>query len=257
MLLLTRHQLQQLLEFTAQCCVESAARVTARGDKRGPSPLAVSSATLGKPSSDEDESERLIRAARKTIQENGGSGFTLNEVLEHSGLGTRAFYRHFASKDDLALAVFAAESEREAKRLEKRTRSASTPIEGVVAWIDARLELGFDQRRSASQRPLSEEAMRASKQFPKQLEPAFNRTLAPLVEQLTLGAAQGVFGEIDVIDDAKAILHVVSGVVEQRWSGFALRYRETRERTLRFCLAALEVDPLRIEEILHVHQPPD
>ncbi len=198
----------------------------------------------------EDETERLIRAARKTIQEKNGAGFTLNEVLERSGLGTRAFYRHFASKDELALAVFAVEAERESRRLEKRTKSAATPVEGVVAWIDARLELGFDQRRAASLRPLSEEAVRASRQFPFQLEPAFNRTLDPLVDQLGRGAKEGHFGRIDPITDAKAIHYVVAGVVEQRWAGFPLRYRETRERTLRFCLAALEVDPSKVDALV-------
>jgi hypothetical protein len=39
---------------------------------------------------------------------------------------------------------------------------------------------------------------------------------------------------------------VVSGVVEERWSGFPLRYRETRARVLRFCLAALQVEPPRV-----------
>jgi AcrR family transcriptional regulator len=204
------------------------------------------------PSDQEDEPERLIRAARKTIQDKNGAGFTLNEVLEQCGLGTRAFYRHFASKDELALAVFAVEAEREARRLERRTRGTTNAIDGVVAWIDARLELGFDQRRAASLRPLSEEAVRANRQFPRLLEPAFNRTLDPLLDQLRRGVMEGLFGDIDPVEDGKAIYHVVSGVVEQRWSGLSLPYRETRARTLRFCLAALEVEPARTDSVINV-----
>jgi AcrR family transcriptional regulator len=198
-----------------------------------------------------DESERLIRAAKKTIQSKDGNGFTLNEVLEVSGLGTRAFYRHFASKDELALAVFTQEAEREARRLEGRTKNSATAVEGVMRWIEARLELGFDQRRAANLRPLTEEAVRASRLFPRRLETAFNRTLDPLVVQLKRGVADGVFGVIDPLEDAKAIHYVVSGVVEQRWAGFPLRFRETRERTLKFCLAALEVNPSAIQAVLH------
>ena len=201
-------------------------------------------------SSKEQEPELLIAVARQILLKKNGSGFTLNEVLEESGLGTRAFYRHFASKDEVALAVFAQEAEREAKRLHNRMRSSSDPIEGVVAWVDARLELGFDQRLAASYRPLTEEAVRASRRFPRQLEPAFNRILEPLIEQLNQGLASGVFEGIDPIADAKAIHHVVSGVVEQRWAGFPLPRRETRGHVLRFCLHALGVKSSRVVTLL-------
>lgn len=206
-------------------------------------------------SSREDESELLIAVARQILLNKNGSGFTLNEVLEESGLGTRAFYRHFASKDEVALAVFAEEAEREAKRLNSRMRDASNPIEGVMAWIDARLELGFDQRLAASLRPLTEEAVRASRQFPRQLEPAFNRTLEPLIEQLARGLTTGVFKGIEPVGDAKAIHHVVSGVVEQRWMGFPLPRRETRGQVMRFCLSALDVDPSQVAALLVAPAP--
>jgi AcrR family transcriptional regulator len=227
----------------------STANPAPRMDRTSPDPSRQHDAAETAPGQG-GESERLLRAARRTIQDKNGTGFTLSEVLQKSGLGTRAFYRHFASKDELALAVFSIEAEREARRLERQTRGATSPIGGVVAWIDARLELGFDQRRATSLRPLTEEAVQASRRFPAQLELAFNRTLDPLVDQLHRGMAEGLFGQIDPIEDAKAIHHVVSGVVERRWAGFPLIYRESRTRTLRFCLAALEVDPSKAESII-------
>jgi AcrR family transcriptional regulator len=201
-------------------------------------------------SSKEDETELLVKVTREILLRKDGSGFTLNEILEESKLGTRAFYRHFASKDDLVLAVFSEEAETEAKRLHSGMRNATTPIEGVIAWIDVRLEPGFDQRLAATQRPLTQEAVRASRRFPRQLEPAFNRTLEPLIDQLTRGMAAGDFVGIEPVADAKAIYHVVSGVVEQRWSGFPLRRRETRMNVIRFCLSALGVDSRQVTELL-------
>lgn len=220
----------------------------ANSPKSGSAPGAP--APAGRSQSREQEPELLVAVTRQILLKKNGSGFTLNEVLEESGLGTRAFYRHFASKDEVALAVFAEAAEREAKRLHSRMKFASDPIEGVVAWIDARLELGFDQRLAASLRPLTEEAVRASRRFPRQLEPAFNRTLEPLIEQLNQGIASGTFDGIEPIADAKAIHHVVSGVVEQRWTGFPLPRRETRGHVLRFCLTALGVDRSRVASIL-------
>ena len=219
----------------------------AKPAERGPSKRSRSATTA---SSKERESELLIAVARQILLRKNGSGFTLNEVLEESGLGTRAFYRHFTSKDEVALAVFAKEAEREARRLQNRIKGASNPIEGVVAWIDARLELGFDQRLAASHRPLTEEAVRASRHFPTQLEPAFNRTLEPLIEQLTQGMSTGDFTGIEPVGDAKAIYYVVSGVVEQRWTGFPtcpsrdkgagvafLSLRTGRQRVARCCIS--------------------
>jgi AcrR family transcriptional regulator len=189
-----------------------------------------------------DESEVLVNAALRILRVKGDTGFTVNDVLGEAGLRTRAFYRHFASKDDLVVAAFAEGAKAEAIRLSRRTAHASGPLEGVVAWIDARLELGFDQRVGASLRPLSQEAERAHGRFPAHLRLAFDRMLAPLIEQLQQGQLEGTFGDLSPAEDALAIHQVVWGVVEQRWSGFPLRYRETREQVLRFCLGGLGVD---------------
>ena len=189
-----------------------------------------------------EESEVLVNAALRILRVKGDTGFTVNDVLGEAGLKTRAFYRHFASKDDLVVAAFAEGAKAEAIRLSRRTAHAPGPLEGVVAWIDARLELGFDQRVAASLRPLSQEAERAHGRFPAHLRLAFDRMLAPLIEQLQQGQLEGTFGDLSPAEDALAIHQVVWGVVEQRWSGFPLRYRETREQVLRFCLGGLGVD---------------
>lgn len=203
-----------------------------------------------RPQGSVDEVERLVGAARKLLQSGDGSDFKLSAILNETGLGTRAFYRHFASKDELALAVFAAEADREARRIGRRIRQSRNPIEGVVAWIDARLELGFNQKLASSLRPLTEAAINASHQFPRQLEQTYNRELEPLVAQLAAGVADGSYRNIEPILDAKAIYHVVSGVVEERWAGISLSRRETREGILRFCLSGLGVENSRINALL-------
>ena len=201
----------------------------------------------------EHESDVLIKAALHILQLKGDSGLTVNDVLLEAGLRTRAFYRHFASKDDLIIAAFAEGAEAEAMRLRRRMASAADPLEGVVAWIDARLELGFDQRVAANLRPLSQEAERAQRRFPAHLKLAFDRMLAPLMEQLHAGQLDGTFSHLSLAEDALAIHQVVWGVVEQRWSGFPLRYRETRKQVLRFCLGGLGVDISAMESTAHQH----
>ncbi len=51
-------------------------------------------------------SDRFIAAANALLQETGRTDFTVQEIVERSKMSLRSFYQHFASKDDLLLALF-------------------------------------------------------------------------------------------------------------------------------------------------------
>src|SRR5438309_9120131 len=72
-------------------------------------------------------------------------GLSVAAVLERAQLSTRAFYRHFESKDHLVAAVFLEMTRDEVGRLKKRMSEATDPVEAVAAWIDGRLDLAFDE----------------------------------------------------------------------------------------------------------------
>ena len=144
-----------------------------------------------RPPDGRSESEGLVQAARHVLERRGGDGFTVHEVLSEAGLGTRAFYRHFSSKEALVLAVFAEGAERERARLEARMAGAGSPTEAVTAWIESRLELAFDEEVADSMRVLSLEAQLAVDQAPEQLAAAFDCMSAPLVRQLAQGRQDG------------------------------------------------------------------
>src|SRR4051794_12410942 len=48
----------------------------------------------------------ILTAASKTLREQGVRGLSIAAVLQRAGLSTRAFYRHFDSKDELVAAAF-------------------------------------------------------------------------------------------------------------------------------------------------------
>jgi AcrR family transcriptional regulator len=164
---------------------------------------------------------------------------TVRDVLAEAQLGTRAFYRHFASKDELVISVFTEGATREAERLTQKIAGTSNPIDGVVAWIDGRLDLAFDRTIAAELHDLSMEALYRRAETPGELEVAFNVLLAPLVEQLEAGRACGLLPDVTPIWDARAIHDVTWGVVERQWSGFPLRQSEARDHVIRFCLVAI------------------
>jgi AcrR family transcriptional regulator len=191
------------------------------------------------------ESDALIESARAVLERQGGDGITVHEVLSEAGLGTRAFYRHFASKEALVLAVFAVAAQQEADRLRQRMAGSGNAFEAVTAWINARLELAFDDEVAHTMRALSVEAEIASRQMPDQMELAFDCMLAPLVEQLQRGQRDGSFAVSDPSRDARALHDVIWGETLRQWSGFGVRGdRDTAKlRVLGFCLRAIGVAP--------------
>jgi AcrR family transcriptional regulator len=189
------------------------------------------------------EAEALIESARSVLERRGGDGFTVHEVLSEAGLGTRAFYRHFASKEALVLAVFASAAAREAERLRERMRGAETALAAVTAWLEARLELAFDDQVASTMKGLSLEAQRAIQQSPDQMEAAFDCMLAPLTEQLRRGQLDGSLAVTDPGKDAQALHDVIWGETLRRWSGFpAGTGPGAQDHVLGFCLRAIGAD---------------
>src|SRR5262249_15925982 len=63
---------------------------------------------LGRPRNYDPATERdmLVRATRRLLWRNRYTDVTLAAILDESGLHTRAFYRHFHTKDDVLLAIY-------------------------------------------------------------------------------------------------------------------------------------------------------
>src|SRR5271166_5096024 len=100
----------------------------------------------------------ILAAASTILREHGVQGLSIAAVLERAGLSTRAFYRHFGSKDELVAAVFLETARVEKRRLRRRMASATTEVEAVAVWIDGRLDLAFDDNIRSDLRRLSLEA---------------------------------------------------------------------------------------------------
>jgi AcrR family transcriptional regulator len=196
---------------------------TRRRDKLGPDPTVR---------------REILAAASIALREHGVRGLSVAMVLERANLSTRAFYRHFDSKEELVAAVFLETARIEKRRLRRRMTAATTEIEAVTAWIDGRLDLAFDDSIGSDLRSLS---MEAQSQSPGLVQPAYAEMLKPLRDALQRGVQAGVFHRIDPVTDAQFIHGVVWAGINQQWATGDCDRDDLRERILHFCLRGLGV----------------
>ncbi len=197
----------------------------------------------------------ILSAAAKIVREEGVSAVNVAQVLSRSQLSTRAFYRHFDSKDDLVSAVFLDMARVEMRRLRRRMAAASDPVRAVAAWIDGRLDLAFNNEIRSDLRQVSLEAQSQMFAAPAVVGPAYREMLRPLVEQLRHGMELGLFTEIDPDSEALSIQGVVWAIVERQWATGDRDSDELRQRVQRFCLRGLGVGPAAIVGVLGESQP--
>jgi AcrR family transcriptional regulator len=170
-------------------------------------------------------------------------------VVSDQSVGLRALYRHFESKDHLVAAVFLEMARIETLRLRRRIAKAEDAVEAVAAWIDGRLDLAFDEKIKSDLRQLSLEAQSQMFASPELIQPAYAEMLSPLIDQLQLGLAQGVFHDVDPDSAAQSIQGVVWASTERQWATGDCERSDVRDRTLRFCLSGLGVAPATIAQI--------
>jgi AcrR family transcriptional regulator len=196
---------------------------------------------------------QLLSAASKIVRERGVRSLSVAQVLDRAQLSTRAFYRHFDSKDQLVSAVFLEMARVERLRLRRRMVAAASPVEAVVAWIDGRLDLAFNEEIRSDLRQMSLEAQSQMFAAPELVHAAYAEILKPLVEQLENGKRLGVFPDIDPETDAQSIQGAVWAAVERQWAQRNCDRAYIRARAQLFCLRGLGVTSEALSEILGTH----
>ena len=111
-----------------------------------------------------EASERalIIATAYELLAASDGASASITDILTTAKLSTRAFYRHFGSKDDLLTAMFRRDSERVLEALAGRSALEPTGRSALRTWVTEWMALGADPRRRRRALVLtSEEVTRA------------------------------------------------------------------------------------------------
>jgi AcrR family transcriptional regulator len=152
--------------------------------------------------------------------------------VREAGLSNQAFYRHFASKDALLLAVLADGQHRLVSYVERRVEAVDDPQEQLQRWVEALMEQARRPDAADATRPFAIHGSRLRDRFPDETAASREqlvRTLRPAIS-----AAGGEPADAELVHD----------LVMARMND-ALVHRRVPDRTeiahlVAFCRAAID-----------------
>ena len=133
------------------------------------------------------EVRRLIDAAFSVMRATGDIDPQVRDIVKAAGLSNQAFYRHFASKDALLMAVLADGQRQLVDYLLARVRSTPDPESQVRRWIEGVLAQARNPEAAEATRPFAINGARLADRYPDDLAATRAElliTLAPSVRAL-------------------------------------------------------------------------
>jgi AcrR family transcriptional regulator len=182
---------------------------------------------------------QFIAAAVELLRTTGKADFTVLEVVEQAGMSLRAFYQHFATKDDLLLALVEVTVHQHAAAARRRVDAAPDP----VAKLEALVRSMFGSQESDD--PASRGLVIFHWHLADTRSDEFAATIAPYVEIvediLDEGVAAGTFrSDLPVPSMATLIVHTLVSVLDMRVLGVHVTPDDvTADQMVRWCRSAV------------------
>ena len=190
-------------------------------------------------SGSDDDRGCIIDAAYNCLSEPHSGPIPVAAILQRAGVSTRAFYRHFESKDELFLALLRQESDALAHRLDRIVDETGDPVGQLKAWINGMFGWMHDEEMRMHLTVIDSDEVRAAKGYRETRERAHADRERSLVEILRRGRADGSFPQADPEHDAVAISAVISREMASQLPGDEARLQRSLDWVLEFALRAL------------------
>jgi AcrR family transcriptional regulator len=145
---------------------------------------AVERTVAGRRAEYEIEMRRIVESTFSLIQRTGSLDPSMRDILAESGISTQAFYRYFASKDELMLVLLDEGRRRLLDTLERRMRRADTPADRLRAWIEGVLAQATNPAAAARTRPWVLSERHLSTLFPEEQQSSVDLLVRLLYEPI-------------------------------------------------------------------------
>jgi AcrR family transcriptional regulator len=183
--------------------------------------------------------DRFITAAAELLRTTGKSDFTVQEVVDRSGMSLRSFYHHFATKDDLLLALI----EESVRRYTQWLQPQLDATEGAVAKLELLLDASFRDRHN--DHPASRGMVLFHWHLAESRTDEFVATLQPQLDLISSilqeGVAEGSFrADLPIAVQASLVTHTLLSLLDMRVLGVDLADGElTSAALVEWCLTAV------------------
>ncbi len=178
------------------------------------------------------EARRLIDAAFVVMRREGSIDPQVRAVVQEAGLSNQAFYRHFASKDALLLAVLADGQRQLVAYLGRRVATVSDPTEQVQRWIAGVMAQARDRDAAEATRPFACNSARLADLFPDDLAASREEMLGSLAP--AVHALGGTNEHAELVRDL-ALARMNDAIARRR-----VPSRAEVQRLVEFCLAGIK-----------------
>jgi AcrR family transcriptional regulator len=203
---------------------------------------AVSARSPGRPRlyQPDAERDRILAATLEVLRRNSGQEATVADILEEASLSTRAFYRHFETKEEVILALYKRDAESFSAHLWRRIDAASNPDEALAVWVHEILGLAYDRRRAERVSALQSAMVTRVVSGTREQQLGTDLLEEPLRSLLQDGLAEGSFPHARPELDCRTIRAITwEAVAWARNRTLKLSRREAADHVLRFSRAAL------------------
>src|SRR5580700_3153304 len=152
---------------------------------------------------------RLVESARELVWDAGGPSFTVSQVVAAAGTSLKSFYRCFAGKDALLVALFEDDARRGAHALASMVDMEATPLERLRVVVVGLFRFLIVEGRLPYAAALVREHLRLAESHPDQLRGVLHPFVTVFEDAVAAAQASGTVRPGDARRDARTLFHLV------------------------------------------------
>ncbi len=147
----------------------------------------------------------LIEATWMVAAQSGNIEPSVRDILQYAGLSTKAFYRHFKSKDELLLVALDKGAAVLVDYLEHRMADKPDPMAKIASWIEGCMRQTVNPSAARRSLPWTLGFGRIAIAFPEEFDRNQSSIMAPLQREIERAVADGTGRSPDPSRDARLI----------------------------------------------------